>query len=75
MPSKDHLRRRYDELLSLQGMTPQQRGYAFEELVLDLARHEGVPCWPPYRPKGEQVDGLLQLDGRYFLIEASWLFN
>lgn len=50
----------------------QDRGYQFEKLICCLLGLEGLNPAPPMRPKGEQIDGAFELEGRYFLFEAKW---
>jgi hypothetical protein len=50
----------------------QKRGYDLEKLILALCALEHLRPEAPYRPKGEQVDGMFVLDGRAFLLESKW---
>lgn len=72
MLSKEHLREQYRDLQHLRETTEQKRGFELERLIIELAAFEGLECRAPFRPQGEQVDGLLRLDNRFFLIEAKW---
>lgn len=76
---KGQLRRKWDELQtppSYRGQKlkvwKQQRGYSLEKLILALCALEQLRPEAPYRPKGEQVDGMFVLDGRAFLLETKW---
>jgi hypothetical protein len=73
MAGKQHLRDRWEQLSRLDGVTPVQRGFELEALLLDLARSDGMECSPSFRAAGEQMDGLLELDGRHLLLEAKWV--
>ncbi len=70
--SKATLRDRWEQLNKLQEVTRAHRGFALEKLLYDLARHEGLECQPSFRPEGEQVDGLVEVLGRFLLLEAKW---
>ncbi|HYO74303.1 MAG TPA: hypothetical protein VEU33_50340 [Archangium sp.] len=50
----------------------QKRGYDLEKLILALCALEQLQPEAPFRPRGEQVDGMFMLDGRAFLLEARW---
>lgn len=50
----------------------RERGYALEQLIVDLARMEGIEAKYGYPLAGEQVDGYFVLDHRHFLLEAKW---
>src|SRR5579872_7119732 len=47
----------------------RERGYALEQLIVDLARMEGIEAKYGYPLAGEQVDGYFVLDHRHFLLE------
>lgn len=80
---KAALRERWDDLQTAPaGLTrseltrwKQNRGYELEKLLIDLARLENLDAGPPYRGKGEQIDGYFVVDHRYFLLEAKWHRN
>lgn len=63
----------WDRLLKLVAVGPAQRGFALESLLLGIAATDGIEHSAAYRPRGEQLDGLLELDGRYLLLEAKWV--
>lgn len=50
----------------------QRRGYRLEELLAGVTALEGLDPSPSYRGRGEQIDGLFVLAGRYFLLETKW---
>jgi hypothetical protein len=50
----------------------QERGYELERLLLAVAAIEGMNPASPYKDEGEQIDGMLELGGRYLLLEARW---
>ena len=50
----------------------QERGYELEGLLIALFALERLAPLRPYRTNGEQIDGLFEWQGRYFLLEAKW---
>ncbi|HUZ54042.1 MAG TPA: restriction endonuclease [Streptosporangiaceae bacterium] len=67
-------------LASLRSMTnPQQRGKAFEGVLNDLFAIDGLSVRDAFTINGEdghvveQIDGLIELDGQPYLVEAKWL--
>lgn len=68
-----------ERLAALPGMAdPRQRGVAFEALLNDIFRLDGLSVreaftlQSPSGQVGEQVDGLVVLDGHPILVEAKW---
>ena len=53
-------------------MTPQAKGYALEKIVIDLMRISGISAEQPFRLVGEQIDGAIKHDGRFYLLEVKW---
>lgn len=53
-------------------LTPQQKGYALEKLFADLMEASGIPVERPFNTVGEQIDGAIKYEGRYYLIELKW---
>jgi hypothetical protein len=73
---RESLRRR---LSSLRGMTvPRQRGLAFEGLLNDIFKLDGLSVREAFTlgndsgQVGEQIDGLVVMDGAPILVEAKW---
>lgn len=60
------------ELLGLAGLTPQDRGYAFERLLQRLFASYGLSPHSPFRRVGDQIDGSFVLDHEVYLVEAKW---
>jgi hypothetical protein len=50
----------------------QEKGYALEKLFADLMQASGIPVEQPFRIEGEQIDGAMKYDGRYYLVELRW---
>jgi hypothetical protein len=63
-------------VLSKQSITSdserQQRGYDLERLLADLFRLHDLEYKPPYRIKGEQIDGAFHFRGFTYITEARW---
>jgi hypothetical protein len=59
-------------LISLTGMSPQQRGYQFEKFLKKLFDAFALQAEKPFRLIGEQIDGSFVLDGDTYLVEAKW---
>jgi len=55
-----------------QPVTHQQRGFLFQDWLLDACRLHGVEVTTPFRIVGEQIDGALKFDGENYIIEAKW---
>src|SRR5215469_6432522 len=78
LAERDALRRR---LVSLNSMSaPQQRGLAFEQVLNDIFKLDGLSIREAFTLStedgsqiGEQIDGLIVLDGHPVLVEAKWL--
>ncbi len=63
----------FSKLTTGTGVTPQQRGYAFEKLFCDLLQLEEFDFSRPYKtPNGEQIDGHFKYEKFDYLIEAKW---
>ena len=75
MITKHALRDRWKALKSLDDAPKEarrKRGYEFEKLLFDLLALEGLELARPYRSLGEQIDGLIEFNGRFFLVETKW---
>lgn len=53
-------------------LKPQERGYALEKVLTDLAKLCGLEVTESFRVAGEQIDGAIKFDGEHYLIEAKW---
>ena len=49
-----------------------KRGLAFERLLSDLFRQQGILMTEPFRIIGEQIDGAFEHKGWAYLVEAKW---
>ncbi|WGS54426.1 restriction endonuclease [Paraburkholderia sp. D15] len=62
----------HERFLDSHNLTPQQKGYALEKLFADLMEASGIPVERPFNNLGEQIDGAIKYEGRYYLIELKW---
>ncbi len=53
-------------------LKPQDRGYALEKILAELARIESLEVTEPFKIHGEQIDGSIKYDGEHYLVEAKW---
>lgn len=60
------------DLMALNPLPPQQRGYAFEKFLISLFKAYGLQPTSPFRLVGEQIDGSFKFEGEFYLIEAKW---
>ncbi|VVE50693.1 restriction endonuclease [Pandoraea cepalis] len=58
--------------MDMHTLSPQQKGYALEKLFADLMDASGIPVERPFSNLGEQIDGAIKYEGRYYLIELKW---
>ena len=58
--------------MALSSLEPQPRGFAFEVFLNKLFDECGLNPRASFKLVGEQIDGSLELDGEYYLIEAKW---
>lgn len=68
-PSLDSLK---TQLIALETLDPQPRGYAFENFLNDLFDFSGLDPRRPFKLKGEQIDGSIQRGETTYLLEAKW---
>lgn len=61
-----------NELLNLNKLAPQGRGYAFEKFLNTLFNTFDMKARSPFRLVGEQIDGSIEFEGNIHLIEAKW---
>jgi restriction endonuclease Mrr len=65
------LRAEYLDLLANK-IPRQQRGYALERILAELARISCLETTEAFRMNGEQIDGAVKFDGEHYIIEAKW---
>ncbi len=61
-----------NDLLNLEKLAPQERGYAFEKFLTTLFNAFGMQARSPFRLVGEQIDGSIEFEGNTYLIESKW---
>jgi len=64
---------RFNELIKSSEISPQKRGFEFEELIKAKLNHENLEPKSGYKPRGEQIDGSFFWQGKTFLLEAKWV--
>ena len=69
-----NLRELLEEFLRLHAgkLKPQERGYALERVLVELAKVESLEVTEPFTTHGEQIDGAVKYDGEHYLVEAKW---
>lgn len=60
------------EIVELNDLAPQARGYAFERFLKTLFDFYGLAAREAFRNRGEQIDGSFELSGETYLLEAKW---
>jgi len=60
------------ELLKLDDLEPQVRGFAFERFLKELFALFGLTPRGSFRLVGEQIDGSFQIGADTYLVEAKW---
>jgi hypothetical protein len=71
-PNSETIGRLKEQLLSLPGLEPHPRGYAFERFLKSLFDAFGLEARDPFRITGEQIDGSFLLSNEVYLLEAKW---
>ena len=61
------------ELINLEQLAPQSRGFAFERFLHELLEKSGCDPRPSFRNTGEQIDGSFSHQGEVYLLEAKWI--
>lgn len=60
------------DLMELQLMAPQARGYAFEKFLKGMFDAHGLQARESFRNRGEQIDGSFVHNSDVYLLEAKW---
>jgi len=60
------------DLLELNQLQPQVRGFAFEKFLNNLFRANNLAPKSSFRLVGEQIDGSFEIGSDIYLIEAKW---
>jgi hypothetical protein len=61
-----------DRFVLIMELPQQKRGYALQDLFQDLMQFSGIPVERSFRVEGEEIDGAIKYDGRYYLVELRW---
>lgn len=61
-----------NRFLVAHNMSPQQKGYELEKIFVQLMKLSDIPVIEPFRVAGEQLDGAIKYEGRFYLIELKW---
>lgn len=61
-----------EQLLQISTLTPQPRGFAFENFLKDLFSSFNLFPRSAFRIAGEQIDGSFQINTDVYLVEAKW---
>jgi Holliday junction resolvase-like predicted endonuclease len=64
--------KKYERLVSLEGLTPQERGHELERLLVQIMEADGWECELNVRGRGEEHDIVIHRDREYYLIECKW---
>ena len=64
-----------NRFLQIGQLKPQDRGYAFEKFLHDIFDLYNFNPRPSFRIIGEQIDGSIEFEHQYYLIEAKWQAN
>jgi hypothetical protein len=62
----------FEDLESLTGMTPQQRGHKLEDLLAEIAKDEGWEVDKRVRAQGQEIDIIIHKGLHYFMISCKW---
>jgi hypothetical protein len=61
-----------DRFFAAHTMAPQAKGYELEKIFTQLMLLSGLTVVEPFRIVGEQFDGAIKYEGRFYLIELKW---
>ena len=70
--SEETIKQLKEEIIGLSSLNPQERGRAFERFLQNLFDAYRLKPKAPFRLRGEQIDGSIELEGHTYLIEAKW---
>ena len=60
------------QLIELLPLSPQARGYAFQNFLYGVFEAHGTNPRTSFRNRGEEIDGSFSLAGHPYLLEAKW---
>lgn len=61
-----------DRFLAAHNMPAQEKGYELEKIFVELMKISEIPVVEPFRISGEQMDGAIKYEGRFYLVELKW---
>jgi len=61
-----------DRFFAAHSLAPQAKGYELEKIFTELMHISGIPVEEPFRIEGEQFDGAIKYEGRFYLVELKW---
>ncbi|CAG9179023.1 restriction endonuclease [Cupriavidus pampae] len=61
-----------DRFFGAHSLAPQAKGYELEKIFTELMNISGIPVEEPFRIEGEQFDGAIKYEGRFYLVELKW---
>ncbi|WJF89742.1 restriction endonuclease [Paraburkholderia bonniea] len=61
-----------DRFLAAHSMAAQAKGYELEKIFTELMKISDIPVAEPFRITGEQLDGAIKYEGRFYLVELKW---
>jgi len=60
------------EFMKITQLQPHDRGYAFEKFLCSLFEIYSFNPKPSFRIQGEQIDGSIEFEHEFYLLEAKW---
>lgn len=75
--SIDTIKKNFYSMVQNNNLTPQQKGFEFEEIFYQIAVLEGITHRKPYRVNEtmEQIDGTLKIENNNYLVELKFTKN
>lgn len=67
---KNRIQNRFLEISKIENA--QKRGLEWEKFFPDLMRHNQIIVEESFKIVGEQIDGAIKYDGKYYLVELKW---
>lgn len=61
-----------ERFLAAHAMPPQQKGYELEKIFNELMKISDIPVVEPFKTVGEQFDGAIKHEGRFYHVELKW---
>ncbi|MFK4447143.1 hypothetical protein ABH944_007410 [Caballeronia udeis] len=66
------LARLQHRFLAAHSLAAQEKGYELEKIFTELMKVSDIPVVEPFRITGEQFDGAIKYEGRFYLVELKW---